>query len=414
MVPPPFLKKLSLWLATASAVAILLSVPASAILLALAIAVLLLSGLPLQWPRIAIPLGAFLVWTLLSLAFSPDPAAGRPQVNKIFVFVTMLTVFSSVRRIRDAWPLILAWAGAGTITAATGLVQFAAKWREAIRLHRDFYHFYLDSRITGFQSHWMTFSGQQLYLLLMLVAFLLFGARIRKTLWIVVFCAFAIGAALVLSFTRGVLVAAILACVYLVWEWNRRAVWAVPILLVLMFVAGPASLRTRVYSLVRPEAKTDSNTHRWIVWRTGWEMIKAHPVFGVGPEEIAKDEVFNAYLPKDIPQPLPPGDYKHLHSIYVHYAAERGIPAALLLTGALLMAFLDFRRALKSLPPGRSDRRFVLQWAGAAVIGTMIVGVSDLNLGLTPELTMFLVIVSLGYRAAITPEEPVPVIVTPA
>jgi hypothetical protein len=44
----------------------------------------------------------------------------------------------------------------------------------------------------------------------------------------------------------------------------------------------------------------------------------------------------------------------------------------------------------------------------------MIVGVSDLNLGLTPELTMFLVIVSLGYRAALTPEEPAPVIVTPA
>jgi len=395
-------------------VAILLSVPASAILLALAIAVLLLSGLPLQWPRIAIPLGAFLIWTLLSLAFSPDPAAGRPQVNKIFVFVTMLTVFSSVRSIREAWPLMLAWIGVGTMSAAVGFLQFAKKWNEAHRLHRDFYHFYLDSRATGFQSHWMTFSGQLLYVLLLLVAFGLFGSSARKTVWIWLPCILAIGAAIALSFTRGVWIAAILACSFLIWGWNRRAVWAVPILLIVTFVAGPASLRERVYSLVHPEEKTDSNKHRWIVWQTGWEMVKAHPIFGVGPEEIAKDEVFLAYLPKDIPQPLPPGDYKHLHSIYVHYAAERGIPAALLLTGALLMAFLDFRRALKSLPPGRSDRRFVLQWAGAAVIGTMIVGVSDLNLGLTPELTMFLVIVSLGYRAAITPEEPVPVIVTPA
>ena len=65
------------------------------------------------------------------------------------------------------------------------------------------------------------------------------------------------------------------------------------------------------------------------------------------------------------------------------------------------MAFIDFQRALKKLPPGRSDRRFVLHWASATVIGTMVVGVADLNLGLTAELTMFLVVVSLGYRATI-------------
>jgi O-antigen ligase len=132
-------------------------------------------------------------------------------------------------------------------------------------------------------------------------------------------------------------------------------------------------------------------------------MIKAHPVFGMGPEEISKDENFYAYLPKDVPLPLPPGFYKHLHSIYIHYAAERGIPAALFLTGALILAFVDFQRALKKLPAGRSERRFVLYWASATVIGTMIVGAMDLNLGLTAELTMFLVVMSLGYRAVDSP-----------
>jgi len=33
------------------------------------------------------------------------------------------------------------------------------------------------------------------------------------------------------------------------------------------------------------------------------------------------------------------------------------------------------------------------------VIGTMIVGISDVNLGLTDELTMFLVVMCLGYTA---------------
>ena len=64
------------------------------------------------------------------------------------------------------------------------------------------------------------------------------------------------------------------------------------------------------------------------------------------------------------------------------------------------MALIDFQKALRRLPPGRSERRFLLHWASAAVIGTMIAGISDVNLGLTDELTMFLVVMCLGYVAA--------------
>jgi O-antigen ligase len=398
LVPPPFLKPLSAWLATAAAIAILISIPASQILLALAIAALLFSGLPLRWPRIAIPLGLFLVWTLLSLAFSPHPADGLTQVRKIYVFLTMLTIFSSIRTLRETRLLVLAWAGVGTITAAKGLWQYASKVSEAAALHRNFYDYYIDNRITGFQSHWMTFSGQELFLLLMAAAFLLFGPGVRKQLWIWLPCALVICAALELSETRSVWAAAAIAGAYLVWEWKRLAVAALPVLLILGFLAAPPHVKQRVRSFIHPTAETDSNRFRYIVWRTGWEMIKAHPVFGVGPEEVGKE--FNTYLPADIPKPLPSGFYQHLHSIYVHYAAERGVPAALLLTAALLMAIVDFRRALRTLPPGRSDRRFILQWAIATVIGAMVVGAMDLNLGLTDELTMFLVVMSLGYLAA--------------
>jgi len=399
LVPPPFLKTLSLWLATAAAVTILLSIAVSQILLGLAIGVLLLSGLPLRWPRIAIPLGLFLVWTLLSLAFSPDPANGLTQVRKMPVFLTMLTVYSSVLTLAEIRILVLSWVGVGTVTAGLGIFQYARIRLQAIVEHRDFYHLYVDHRMTGFQSHWMTFSGQELFLLLMLAAFVLFGPAIRKNLWICLACGTAIGTALILSETRGVWVAAALAGGYLLWAWKRAAVLAMPIVVLVVFFAGPTDLKQRVTSFWAPEQKTDSNDHRFIVWRTGWEMIKAHPVFGVGPEEITKDKVFQAYLPKDIPLPLPPGDYLHLHSIYIHYAAERGIPAALFLTGALLMALFDFQRALKTEPPGRSDRRFLLHWASASVIGTMVAGITDLNLGLSPELTMFLVVMCLGYWA---------------
>src|SRR5262249_4413828 len=150
---------------------------------------------------------------------------------------------------------------------------------------------------------------------------------------------------------------------------------AMPVAILLLLPVAPAAIKQRAVSIVRPEKETDSNAHRIVCWRTGWQMVKAHPVFGVGPEEIAKPEVFDSYVPGDIARPLPTGFYGHLHSIYVHYAAERGLPAAVLITLALLYAIWRFRQALLILPPGRSHARFLLEFAIAGVIGVMVSGV---------------------------------------
>ena len=398
MVPPPFLKKLSLWLACASAVTILLSIAVSQILLALALGVLLLSGLPLRWPRIALPLGLFLVWTFIALAFSPDPASGLAQVRKMFVFAMLLIVFSSVRTMAEAKWLAFGWMGVGTITAGRGLVQFA---RDLIAFHEakatDFYHFYVAARIRGFMSHWMTFSGQELFVLLLLAAFLLFAPDVKKRAWLWLPCAAVVGLALVLSETRSVWLAAVVAGVYLLWCWKKWALLALPLALGIGLLAAPGFVQQRVRSILHPETQTDSNEHRRICRRVGWEMIKAHPIVGVGPDEIKKQSVFDAYLPADIKKPLPDGYYGHLHNIYYQYAAERGLPATILIVAALLLAMADFLRALRRLPPGRSDARFLLQGAIACIVGTMVAGYYEYNLNDSEVLAMFLAIMCLGY-----------------
>jgi O-antigen ligase len=400
LVPSPFLKRLPLWLASASAVAILISIGVSQILLPLALAALLLSGLPLRWPRISIPLAGFLAWSLVALAFSPDPRFGIPTVRKMVVYLFLLIVYSSIRTLGEARGLVLAWIGVGTITAGRGLVQFARDVAGARAAHADFYHYYVADRIRGFMSHWMTFSGQELYVLLLVAAFLMYAPDIRKWRWVSIPCAAIVGISLVLSDTRIIWIAAVVAGFYLLWFWRKWAALALPAALVVGFLFAPGAIQERVMSLVQPNSKLDSNQHRIIVWRTGWQMIKAHPIVGVGPEEIRKDAVFKAYLPADIHPPLPDGDYQHLHSIYIHYAAECGLPAALFLTAALVMAIWDFRRALATLPAGRSNRRFLLHAATACVIGTMVSGIAEKNLGDSEVLTMFLAISCLGYLAA--------------
>jgi putative inorganic carbon (hco3(-)) transporter len=108
---------------------------------------------------------------------------------------------------------------------------------------------------------------------------------------------------------------------------------------------------------------------------------------------------FDEYVPADIPRPLPSGWYGHLHNVYLHYAAERGIPAMLMVLWMLLQSLFDFWHGLRALPAGRSDRKFLLHGAMAVLLATMVAGFFELNLGDSEVLAMFLVVVGCGYVA---------------
>ncbi|HTQ56313.1 MAG TPA: O-antigen ligase family protein [Bryobacteraceae bacterium] len=394
--PEPLLFRCARWLTFASAVTILVSIAASQILLALALAALLLSGGRMRLPRIWLPLSLFLVGTLLSLALSPDPAAGLPQVRKIFVFTILLLVFSTLRDARTIRWLFLCWAGAGAIISLRGFVQFGRKVQEAHAAGQSFYDYYVGERITGFMSHWMTFGGQEMIAFLMTAAFLFFACIHRKRAWIWFTCTLLMAVALLLGFTRSIWLASAGAGAYLLWFWKRWIAMAVPVVLLLIALLAPASIRERFSSMLRP-GKIDSNQHRIVTWRTGLEMIRTHPWFGLGPEEVKLQ--FNRYVPADIPRPLPEGWYGHLHNIYLQYAAERGIPTMLTMLWMLILILYDCCRRAWRLPPGRTDQKFVLHGTAAVVIATMIAGCFEYNLGDSEVLTMFLVVVGCAYAA---------------
>jgi O-antigen ligase len=392
----PLLFRIARWLTFGSAVAIVFSIAASQILLALALAALLFSGGRLRLPRIWLPLGLFLLGTLISLALSPDPGAGLPQVRKIFVFTTLLVVYSTLRDLRVIRWLFLCWAGAGTLTALRGFVQFGHKVQEAHAQGRGFYDYYVGERITGFTSHWMTFGGQEMFALLMTTAFLFFACISRKRAWVWLLCAFLMALALLLGFTRSIWLASAGAGIYLLWFWKRALAAALPVVLLLIAFLSPSMVRERFSSLLKP-GKVDSNQHRIVTWTTGLQMIRAHPWFGLGPEEVKVQ--FERYVPADTPRPLPEGWYGHLHNIYLQYAAERGIPTMLMMLWFLGQILWDCLWRVLRLPPGRTDLKFVLHGAVAVVIATMIGGVAEYNLGDSEVLTMFLVVVGCAYAA---------------
>ena len=392
----PKLLRSARWLTFGSAAAILLGIAPSQILLAVAFAALLASGAPMRLPRIRLPLALFLLGTVVSLLLSDDPAAGLPQIRKFYVFLELLVVFSLLRSLSRLRLLYLTWAGLGAITAIRGCIQFVAKVQEAHRLGRPFYEFYVGERITGFTSHWNTYSAEEMFALIMLLSFLFFAPDVRKRLWVWLLCAGFIGLAIVLGETRGIWIAVAVAVLYLVWfgsaGWSRSRLSRWPP----RFSSRPAALQDRVTSIFKPTG-ADSNQFRVVTWRTGLRMVEAHPWFGLGPEGPKLH--FDEYVPADIPRPLPSGWYGHLHNIYLHYAAERGIPTMLILMWLLIQIVVDFWRGLRALPPGPSDRRFLLHGGIAVVLATMAEGIVELNLGDSEVLTMFLVVVASGYVA---------------
>ncbi len=395
-MPPPesFLSRAARWLTFASAASILFSIAVSQILLALALAALLASGEALRLPRIRLPLALFIFGTLISLVFSGHIAQGLPQVRKFYVFCELLVVFSALRDTAFIRWLFLTWAGFGSITAARGLVQFVHKLQQARQLQQNDYAFYVGERITGFMSHWNTFSAQEMFALIGLGAFLFFGPPVKKRAWVWILCGTLMAMAVLLAETRAVWIATSIAGLYLIWFWKRRLVLLVPVVIAVAFVASPSVVRSRFTSMFRPQG-VDSNAFRLVTWRTGLRMIEAHPLLGLGPE--GPKYQFDQWAPAGTPRP--PGWYGHLHNIYLQYAAERGIPTMLVMMWMLGQILYDFGRGLRALPPGRGHRRFLLHAGIAVVLATLAEGFFEYNLGDSEVLTMFLVVVACGYLA---------------
>jgi O-antigen ligase len=333
--------------------------------------------------------------TVISLIFSADPRHGTPQIRKFFVFLIVLVIYSTYQRVEQVRTTVLLWGGIAALSAIRSLAQFASIYQKSEEAHANFYEFYVGSRITGFTSHWMTLGGEEMLVLLMLAAFLFFAppSKWKAAGWAV---SVLVVASMTLGFTRSIWLAAFIAGLFLVWFWKRWLVLAAPVLLAGALLVTP--VRERLISTFRPHGDTDSNQFRLVVWRTGLNMIEAHPWLGLGPEEINVKKVFDQYVPADIGEPRPSGWYGHLHNIYIQYAAERGIPTMLMMMWLIGKMLYDFVRALRR--GVEADRRWVLLGAIAVIIAVLVEGFAEYNLGDSEVLTVFLCSSTFGYVAA--------------
>lgn len=384
-----------------AAVAVLVSNAISQILLAAALIAILILRERLRLPPVGVPLALFVLGTLIALALSPDPSAGVPQVRKFYVYLLLPVLYTAWRRLEDVRTMLLVWTLLAVASGLWSFVQFWQKRSEAIATGADFYLFYVANRATGFMSHWMTFSAEQMIVALMLAALLLFGAFPARRIWAIV-ALVVIAGSLLIAQTRSVWLGAVIGFLYLIAVWRPKLLALTPLAGALVWFVAPQAVQERMISIYRPHGKHDSNEHRSVTFRTGLEMIKAHPWFGVGPEIPKRD--FDKYVPADVKRPIPEGFYGHLHNVTLQYAAERGIPTALAFLWFLVKVIFDFARAVR----GTDDRlrRAILHGAIATLFALLAESFFEHNLNDSEVLTMFLAVVASGYLA-VTHKEPV-------
>lgn len=389
------MRKAPLYLAGAAAVASVIKIAPSQILLGLAIAALLIVRDKWRWPPVVWPVLLWMAWTLVSLAASGHPYEGLPQVKKFYVWLMLFVVYSGLRTLPQIRAVTLAWVGGATLSALWGFGQFVQMYRATPRF---FYYAYVNgNRITGFVDHWMTFSALLMMAVLMAGAMLLYSADRRLSGWLTAALAI-VAAGILLAFTRSMWLGTIAGASWLLWWKNKWLIAAVPLLIGIVLLVNPLDVRDRAFSAFgAKEGVLDSRAHRAALRRVGWEMIAAHPIVGVGPEQVGPQ--FMQYYPADLPHPFPVAWYKeHLHNIYIHYAAERGLPALAALLWLLGRALFDFWVTLRRLP-AQSESRWVLHGSIAVIIAVMISGWTELTLGHSQVLEMFLAVLACGYIA---------------
>jgi putative inorganic carbon (HCO3(-)) transporter len=385
--------KLIYWVAFGSAVSIVFSIAVSQILLGVGLLLIVLGRRRVDFPPIKLPLAIFFALTVLADLMSGHVLTGLPQIRKFFVFGIVVLISASFRNLIQVRNLFMIWVGIGVLSAIDGFAQVLERRQEAIRQNWSSYGFYLDARIKGFASHWMTFGAEQMIIFLILLSYLLFACPRRWRLlgWC---CACCLWLSLMLGLTRSIFLLGVpVGAIYLLSVFRPWTLGLLPIVALLCWAAVPFQVRERIKSAISPH-EVDSNAQRYVSRRTGWEMIKAHPWLGLGPEQIKPQ--FEAYVPSDIQRPLPRGWYGHLHNIYLQYSAERGVPALLCLLWMIGRMLLDFAAAIRGHGVAR-ENRWVLHGAIAVIGAILAEGFFEHNLGDSEVLTMFLVVTACAY-----------------
>jgi putative inorganic carbon (hco3(-)) transporter len=326
---------------------------------------------------ILVPALAFVCCALFSGVFSIHPAHSLFYSKTLALFIILPIFYDAVESLDDVKVLYGVLIFAGVLSAAYGLYQFFTSPDDV-----------LNNRVTGFMSHWMTFSGLLMILNVLLFSHLLFSKE--HPLWF--YPAFGlVSLALLLSLTRNAWLGFLCAAVVLIAMRKIRWVVAVPVVLLIVFAVSvivfPSAVANRISNIFNPNET--SNRDRIQMLRSGWYIILDYPLTGVGTDMIKR--VYPQYRSPDSVF----RNNQHLHNNVVQMAAENGILALaawLWLILKVLYDLIHWKRYVMN-----REEQFMIHGTVGIVISLFVAGMFEYNFGDSEIKMLFLALITLPY-----------------
>jgi O-antigen ligase len=363
-----------------------------------------LTRMPLDGPVLA-----FIVWTLLSASFSPNPGESfRTGGKKLVLFAVAFVAVDVLRRERERERVLDALTLGAIVLGVGAITQ---------------YHFLgydtLNHRPTSFLGHWMTASGLSMGALVLCVARLAFrrqplvrparedlvrlgvlaaalaGFVILQKLdtfavegerMIVTALAVPISAwALVVGQTRSAWIGALVGLAIVAIARAPRLLWGLAGAVALLLIARPAPLMSRL--TIRDVSSVD----RYYMWQAGVDMVRDKPVFGQGPGIIPS--AYPRFRWAEAPNPA----VSHLHNNALQFAAERGLPCAAIW---LWLVTLPMGRAYREWRRGAWDARWIAVGALGFLAAILVAGMFEYNFGDSEVLYVILLMCVVPFTLA--------------
>ena len=325
------------------------------------------------------PLLVYGGWTLLSAAFSPDPASSFTDCKQLVLMLLVPMTYDIVDE-DSAVLLSTVILAAAAVSAVIGIGQYSI-------LHYD----NLGQRPRSTLNLYMTFSGLMMLGLTLAVARVLFMTRSR--IWPALVIP-ALSVVLALTLSRNAWTGACAAVALLLMIRDLRLAAVLPVIAALFFASAPAPVLQRFYSSFDLHDLTISD--RFAMQRAGVQIIRAHPVFGVGPNMV--ERVYPQYRDAGAIEE----NISHLHNVPLQIAAERGLPALgiwLWFVGAVSAGAI----ALFRPSPREGPLRFLAAATLASTVAMVVAGMTEHNFGDSEFQMLFLVLITLPFAVARSP-----------
>ncbi len=184
------------------------------------------------------------------------------------------------------------------------------------------------------------------------------------------------GLALILTWTRGSWMAVLISLLLLMTWWRREML----VLFLCLLIALPVLLPPVVVSrfLTTFDLEYGTNRYRQVIWATTLDMIRDHPLTGIGLGSAAFDAVYPYYM-------IAGTRSVHTHNLFLQLALEMGLVgllAVIFFLGGL--AVLVWRK----LRAGPSPESGILAVLAIAVTGLMMQAMAD-HIWYSPKFMMF-------------------------